>query len=1148
MGFLHLRKVLLLLLFLAVLSNHSFGQASPAAGSGRQTSLAEALRQINRAFGTNFLYDQELLKGKTTMYDMSTIRSKPLQEVLKGVLYPSGLVFLYVKPNYYTIIPKERAREEWSAATSPMDTSAGPAESRAPGTGEATWNIVGLVTDRAGNPLMQASVTVRGTDIVTACDKDGRYRIGVTPRKGLVLVFSSIGYETQEVPVKSGNEIDVVLKETSKSLEEVVVVGYGSEKKEDLTGAVSTINSQELNENHSSTAVSDMLAGRLPGLYVQKSDGTVGTSSDLKVRGLSTLNNSDPLIVIDGIPDRTLDDLNPTDIEAISVLKDAAAIAVYGARAANGVVLVTTKKGRVGKPEITFSSNLIDQVPTFMYKKAGSYQYALLQNEAYTNENSYNPAFAQGFSQNELQAFQNGSDPNHYPNTNWIKELTKSSILQSNYNMSASGGNENSKYFLSVGYVQNGGYVPVESYKRWNLRSNIEANITRNLKVNLNLGGIFSTINGEGVYGLDYVLEQALITPPTRVNRFTNGYYAYVPEQRGNAYLQSIGQTGFNTTSYSTLNSTLSLQYDLPWLRGLSVLGTAAFDKGYDFGKQFAKPYNQYVIDSLGNYTLIPSYPTAPYLVENFGQFQSLTLEGSAHYAGAFGRNHVSGLLLYTQTQSSGDLFGAQRNNFVSGSLPQLSLGDPSQASNSGSGSDTTRMGVVGRFTYDYDSRYLAEFSFRDDGSDIFPPGHRFGFFPSFSGGWVLSKEKFFRNVHGLDFLKIRGSWGELGNDRVSPYQFLTSYSLLGSPNTGGGYSFGGPNPVFYQSLQPGVLANPSFTWERAVMSNIGIEAHYRGDLLTLEADYFYKRTKDILVPPALQVPSVIGIGLPDYNNGIVDNSGFEIDLGHSYHIGKVAYFIDANASFNHNKIVSYPESQSTPAWQKLTGTSVGNFENYPQYGISQPYLGYRSQGLYQTAQQVTAGPTPLFSTVAPGDIRYQDVDKDGALTANDEVVIGKKFFPGIQYGIRWGVHYQGLECNVLFQGTADVQGYNQVGQYNGVPGNAQTWNHWTPQNPGAPFPRLWINYQNNEQSSNYWVVNNAYMRVKNIELAYNLPRKMLQRTGIKGVRIALSGNNLITFTKFKWYDPEEMSINSPLAGLGNPLLKSFTAGVSLQF
>ncbi|HTJ13909.1 MAG TPA: TonB-dependent receptor, partial [Dinghuibacter sp.] len=956
------------------------------------------------------------------------------------------------------------------------------------------------------------------------------------------------GYEPQDIKIKGTGDINVVLVQSSVNLEEVVVVGYGSEKKEDLTSAVSTVKSVELNENHASTAVSDMLAGRLPGLYVQRTTGTVGGGSDLKVRGLSTFNNSDPLIVIDGIPDRSLDDLSPTDIDAISVLKDASAIAVYGARAANGVILVTTKRGRAGRPEISFSSTLVDQMPTFMYKKGSSYDYATLQNEAYNNEGSYNPAFGMGFTPDQVALYKSGTDPDHYPNTDWVKELTDGHILQSSYNLSASGGGENVRYFLSAGYVTNGGFVPVEYYKRWNVRSNIDANITKNLKVNLNLGGVFSTTNGEGVYGLDYVIGQALETPPIRVNRFTNGFYAYVPEQRGNAGVQADGQTGFNTTYNNTLNGTLNLQWDIPWIKGLSVVGTGAYDKGYVFGKRFAKPFDQYSIDSSGNFTQVPSYPSAPYLSENFTQNVSLTMEGSLRYANAFGKHHVSALLLYTQTQDNTDLFSAERQNFVSGALPQLDLGDPSQSTNGGNATLSTRQGIVGRATYDYDSRYLLEFSFRDDGSDIFPPGHRFGFFPAVSGGWVISREPFFKNIKNLDFLKLRGSWGELGNDRVAPYQFLTTYSLVGSQYGGGGYTFGGSNPTFYQSLQPGVLANPNFTWERAIMTDIGLEAHYKGDLVTFEADWFHKRTRDILAPPNLQVPSVIGASLPDFNDGIVDNTGFEFTLGHHYHAGKVGYYVEGNMSFNHDKIVYYPESLSTPPWQKITGTSVGGFFNSPySFYPSGPYLGYKSAGLYQTAQEVAAGPTPLFSTVGPGDIKYVDVDKDGAITANDEVVIGNKFFPGIQYGVRFGANFKGIECNVLLQGSTDVRGINQAAYNNLIPAEAWMQDRWTPEHTNASFPRLWINYQENAQTSTYWVVNTAYMRVKNLEIAYNLPHKLLNRA-FKSIRVAVSGNNLITFTKFKWYDPESFNINNSTGDVSNPLMKSLTAGLTVQF
>ena len=1107
--------------------------------------LTDVLKKISKIYGTRFVYEESMLGKIAVSFEVE--RGTDVEEVLKKLLYPKGLVFLYIKKNYYAIVSDQNrnivmatvpgtdlppqlkisSREE----SGNLVVEVKPADGR---------EITGQVKDKNGVSLENVTVTVRGTNIATATDVNGNYKLEGVPLKNAVLLFSSIGYGIQEVPVKSENVINLVLKQSSVALQEVVVLGYGEKKKEDLTAAVSSIGSKELDENHSSVALSDMLAGQMAGLFVQKTGGAPGSGSDLKVRGLSTFNNSSPLIVVDGIPDRNIDELNAIDIEAVSVLKDAASIAVYGARAANGVVLVTTKKGRPGKTEITFSSNLIQQRPTYIYGRVNSYQYATLQNEALQNENTFNPSLGEGFSDSQIQKFKDGSDPNHYPNTDWIKTLTQPTVLQNNYNLSASGGTQNTKYFLSVGYVKNGGIVPVEDYSRWNFRSNLEADITTGLKVDFNLAGVLSKQNGEAVYGSEYVISQAYITPPTRANQFSNGYYAFVPEQRGSGYLQSIGKTGYNTTNNNTFNSNLSLQYDLPWIKGLSIKGMGAYDKFYSFTKNFAIPYDQYSVDSAGDYSLIPSYPISPYLSEAFSESRSLTLEGSLLYGGSFGRSHVNGLLLYTQTQSYTDNFSTTRKNFVSPLLAQLTLGDPTQVVNDGSGSQSARQGLVGRFSYDFAERYLLEFSFRYDGSDIFPPGHRFGFFPSFSGGWILSNEPFFKEpFNGLDFVKIRGSWGELGNDRVNPYQFLSTYNLIGGNFLGGGYTFGGPNPTFYQSLQANLLPNPSFTWERAVMTDIGIELRYKKDLFTLEADYFYKRTKDILAPPALQVPSVIGIGLPDFNNGIVDNKGFEITLSHTLHIGKFFYRIQPNLSYNHNKIVYYPESRSTPAWQKITGSPVASYTGY-----GSPYLGYRSLGLYQTQQDVDKGPVPLFSTTGPGDIRYADIDKDGMITPNDMVVIGQHFFPAIQYGIRVGAGFSGIELNILIQGSADVQAYNYISNYNQISGSSQQLNHWTPQNPNAPFPRLWVNYQNNPQPSDYWVANTAYTRIKNIELAYSLPAKFLNKIGIKNFRLSISGNNLITFSKFKLADPEAAGV----AQFRDPLIKSFTAGAILQF
>ncbi len=1126
--------------------------------------LSKALKTVSRVFGTQFVYEKAVLNGKTTNYDVGNLKGKQLEEVLKGILYPEGLVFLYVKQNYYTIVPKERVRESMEgqatnngrgtngSGTDQNNNQRGTVEAGRSGNGlpsalsgsRAARVISGIVTDTAGNPLMGVSIRMVGTNKGTITGSDGAYALQAPGNSSLE--FSSVGYITHQVPVGSNSNIDMILRVNQTGLSEVVVIGYGEQRKADLTGAISTIDAKETSQDHSVINATDMLEGRIPGLFVMKTGGAPGGGSDLYVRGLSTFNNSTPLIVIDGITGRSLDDINPNDIESISVLKDAAAAAIYGARAANGVILVTTKKGSAGMPEITFSMNQINQRPTQIYKQLNSYQYVTLYNEALKNENSYNPAIGSGWTDAAVQKFRDGSDPNQYPNTNWYKDLVSPSIWQSSYNLSASGGTVNTKYYLSAGYVKDNGIVPVEGYKRYNLRGNIVTTIAHNLKLSLDLAGIYTRGHGEAVYGSEYVISQVYGTPPIRVNKFTNGTYAYVPEQRGSVAQQALGLTGFDNSDNNIFNSNLSLTYDIPGVKGLSLKGLMAYDKTMGFVKRFAKPTDMYNIDASGNYTLVPAYPTAPYLRESYAQDYEITLQGSVNYETFFAGNHLTGMLLYEQSQDNAENFNTERDNFVSAALAELNLGDPTRVSNSGTGSESARQGVVGRVAYDYRDKYLLEFNFRYDGSDIFPPGHRFGFFPAVSAGWVLSEEPFFKNaLPAVNFLKIRGSWGQLGNDQVTPFQFLSTYSLMGGGYAGGGYTFGGPNPVFYQSLAPNVLPNPNFTWERAVATNIGIEAHIWNGLLGISADYFKKRTKDILTPPSGQVPDVIGITLPDQNDGIVDNSGFEIELTHRNHFGKFSYYFSPNISVNHNKVVYFPESSSIPAWQRITGKSIA-FSPPNAYGPSSTstyhITGYHALGLYQTADEIAKGPTPAFPNTAPGDIEYADIDHDGKITANDRMVLDSHFFPGVQYGIKWGCSYEGIALNVLMQGAANVDAYNDPANYAIYYPTTEMLDHWTPQNPNASFPRLFINYQNNQQRSDYWIVNTAYLRVKNVELGYHLPKAFLERISAKDLLITIGGNNLLTFSKFKMFDPES-------AGqIRDPLMKSYTASVMITF
>lgn len=1140
----HQRTLFLLLICFVI----GFFQSNDLRAQEQTRSILTALEKISQTFGTHFQYDREILENMSTTFRIDAInKGQEIEAVLQNLLYPEGLVFINIKPNSYLITTADQSKKAMRAAevflekrevdaTSPEnDFLSGQATPLATSAKDSTAGLVkGTVIDSLGNPIEAASVSVQGSNVGMITGKNGKFELKVALPATLIL--NCIGFSERRVSVLDGSSIAVVLGVSDEELSKVVVIGYGTQRKINMTGAVTTIDSKEILENHANVNATDMVAGRIPGLYSIKSGGGPGEGSELYVRGMGTTNNSAPLIVVDGIPDRSLDNINANDIQSVSVLKDAASIAIYGARAANGVILVTTKKGKNSPAKISFSMNMINQRPTQIYKTLNSFDYATLYNEALKNENAYNPDLGQGFSDTELQKFKDGSDPDHYPNTDWVSEILAPSIWQNNYNLSASGGNKSTQYFLSVGYNKENGLFPIERYKRYNLRSNMISEIGKNLKLQLDLAGIFASSRDEAVYGSEHIISQVYNTPPTRVNRFSNGSYAFVPEQRGNGYLESLAKSGFWNQDNNIFNSNLSLDYSLPFVQGLSIKGTVSYDKSMGFQKRFATPYDMFRIDDSGAYYPVKSYPATPNLREYYTQNWQLTYEGSVHYDRYFEKNHINALLLYSQTEIKADYFNTKRGNFVSPALPELDLGDPTQATNAGGGSQSARRGLVGRLTYDYNHKYMAEFNFRYDGSDIFPPNQRFGFFPSFSAGWIISREDFFKNLFPVvNFLKIRGSWGQLGNDRVSPYQFLSTYKFAG------GYSFGGSNPTFFQGLEENVLPNAHFTWERASMTDIGLEAHLWQNLLSIEIDYYHKRTRDILIPPAAQVPSIIGIGLSNQNNGIVDNSGLEIILTHKNRIGKLAYYVSPNLSITHNKVISFPESLSVPDWQKMVGKSVP-FMGGGIISLSQRrnfVIGYHALGLYQSEEEIANGPTPPYPGVKPGDIRYQDTNGDGRITAEDQIVMNANFFPPVQYGIKLGGEYKGLELNILFQGAAKVDAYTYL--YSNA-FNQITLDRWTPENTNAGYPRLWYNNRNNEVKSDYWVKKTSFMRLKNVEIGYSLPESLLHKYGIEKLRFALGGNNLLTFTKFKEFDPESAG------SIRDPLMKSYSLSLLLNF
>ena len=1098
----------------------------------KNESILSAIRKIEQQTNFRFIYrnsDIKDLKNLNIPFDTRSVKA-----TLNLILKTNGLTFTEV--NNKILIAK-------------IESYGIPAEL-------ADVKVTGVVLDDEGKPLPGVTIMIKGDRSSSAAtDLNGHFNITIPSDGNQVLVFSYIGFKTQEVAVGTSTSLMVTMVAAPGSLQEVIVLGYSEQKKESITGSVATVSGNELRQSPAAN-ISNSLVGRLPGLIAFQGSGQPGRDdSRLLIRGISSPTNSSPLIVIDGIPQEAVDangapraiatmpHIDPSDIESISILKDAGTAAVYGARAANGVILITTRRGEKGKPSLNYTFNGSWQKPTKLSDLVNSFQYATLMNEMYKNENNFLPSANRGFTDEQLEVIRTGSDPDRYANTNWYSALMKPSSFQQRHNISVNGGGEKSRYFISTGYLDQKGLFEAAGYKQYSLRSNLDAEISKNLKVSLNLNGrLEKTSDGPAITSFYRILS------PLLPNRFSNGNYNYIAVVSGNSalvngnpYLMGRGEGGYTHTDLNVLEGVGSLIYLVPFINGLTAKGTFSYNKYQTYFKNFNKPYTTSVRNDDGTYiTRVNGSITKASLTERVEQRQNIVAEASLNYKKTFGLHGVDLLALYTQSENQGNRLLAFRGNFASPQVDQIFAGDPLNEDTDGSAFRNARQSVVGRAAYNYSGKYLFEFSFRYDGSDVFPKDKRFGFFPSVSAGWVLSEESFLKDVPAVSFLKIRGSYGQLGNDRIGQFEYLNTYTL--GRGLDGYYIFGNTD---VQALVPGVIPNVSFTWEKANIANIGFEAKLFDNKLGIEADYFYKRTKNILGDRSFSVPATIGGTLPRENLSTVDNSGFELALDYKNRIEQVNYFIKPNITFNKNKVIYIPEAIGLLPYQSAIGQPI-----YVPAGNLTSSLGYIAEGLYQSAQEITNGPTPLYTTVAPGDIKYKDINGDGKITTADRTVIGKGDYPQIVYGLSMGASYKGFDLSLLFQGAAKVEKYisGQGGwafAANSVPSTVHL-DRWTPDHTNASYPRLFSNYNNNKEISSYWLRDGSYLRLKNLELGYNVPADVLSGLKVSNARFYVSGTNLFTITNLKDVDPEAY-----VASFGAEsylIQKVFNIGLSVKF
>lgn len=1017
-----------------------------------------------------------------------------------------------------------------------------------------TGAISGVVTDAAdGSPLAGVTVVIKGTTQGTMTDTNGAFQLTVSDKS--VLVFSYLGYDKQEITVGNKKVINIALEENAKVLDEVIVVGYGTQKKVTTTGAITSVSNEEL-LRAPVAGISNALTGLTSGIQSVQTSGEFGNDmANIRIRGIGTLNTggAGPLILVDGVERSTYNDIDANEIESLNVLKDASATAVFGVRGANGVILITTRQGKEGKPRVSFTANAAALQPSVLPKMLNSYQYALLRNEAEMNKGVAPDKVT--FSEEDIELYRTGADPIFHPDKNWLDELIKPYSFQQSYNVNMSGGIDKMRYFASLGYFnQSGGYHKPEQdfgfpykhdYDRYNVRMNFDFDLTKDLLFSVKLGNQISNNiypNGGAYAAFDKATTTAPMSSPgfvdgkiiTSVSGFPTGVRVFNPWAEAGP--TSGGSAGVQEKQFSnTLNTNVSLKYKMDWLtKGLSVRVMGAYDTYYNKYLKRQKYFPTYSVmkdpNNPGNAIVYKNDDSGPYygLSENIAdnrKWRKMYAEAAIDYASTFNQVHrVTALVL---------------GNLQKAYYPNMEYKLP-----------TAYLGIVGRLTYDFSNKYLTEFNLGYNGSENFPEGKRYGLFPSLSLGWVMTEESFLKDNKFLSFLKLRGSYGEVGNDQIGGerYMYLTKpYTYTNSTWQKTTFGVPGINQNTYAMYKEGMIGNPDVTWERAKKWNVGIDMMLLDQRINITADYFSEKRDNILWALST-VPEIVAVELAKANIGKVENHGYEIEIGYKDKVGNVNYWLKGLYSFARSKILFQDEQPRKHEWMKRTGHPVSQ------------YFGLVCEGFYNTMDEIDDPNRPISAWegagLQPGDLKYKDLNSDGLINEEDIRAIGHNNFPEINYSISFGGQWNGFDISVMFQGAGNVSNYfsAHAGAYpfENDWGPAYEWQleRWSQERYDAgekiSYPRLEISPSgHNYQTSSFWVQDASYIRLKNVEIGYNFNIAFLTKLGLKSMRAYLSGNNLYTWKKMKYpMDPDAREA----WGRTYPPMRVYNFGLNFQF
>ena len=1076
--------------------------------SGKNISLKEIFTEIRSQTGYNFIYSNEDLQNVSPV--TLHVKNGALREVLDMCFARQPLAYSIVEK---IIIVKPKAPEQPAVAA-----------------------ITGTVTDAVtGKVLPGVSVQVKGTVNGIATDEKGHYSLDVPGNA--VLVFSYLGYIKKEVPVAGQATVNIALTPSNTGLNEVIVVGYGTQRKEDLSGSVSSINYDQQLQNRAITDVSQALSGMAPGISVSQTSGQPGRDGAVvRIRGVGTLNNSDPLVLIDGIVG-SLNNVNPNDVASISILKDAASAAIYGSRAANGVILVTTKRGKQGKTVINYNGSAGLEKATHLFEPVTDYvTYMQLMNRI---QKSDNPDNSDLFQPGTIDAWKNATDPVLFPNTNWMDVIFGQGVI-TKHNLSVSGGNDKTDYYLSMGYLYNKGIMESTDAQKYSLRLNLNHKISDKIKIGANLNSYWNKVNEpfDVTTLLYYGANSVPGTTPTMKKDGTVRYggrntddespNAINPQQ----YMDTWFYPQIGQYSFAKLYGEWEILKDLKW----QVNGSAEIynkeSKQYKYAGAVQNLWNFQKDEVTVNNEAVPSV-----LNQRNDNSLALTFYTTLNYDKTFGIDHHLNVLLGASRETSKkQYFSGSVQGFPSNDTWELNAG-LSQPMVAGTSSSYALSSYFGRVNYNYKEKYLLEANLRYDGSSRFAAGNRWGIFPSFSGAWRLSRENFFRNagISFVDDIKIRGSWGKLGNQNIDLYQYMGLYSaglnyILGNSLAAG--------------LAPKALPNPDITWESTSTADVGADITLFRERLDLTFDWYNRKTSDILVQ--LPLSSLYGALTPPYQNvAVVQNRGWEVDLGYKNSVGSFRYAVSGNLSHNTNKVLHF---QGNPDVIQ----SIGNNSIIKQGLPIGALYGYQSAGTFKNQHEIDEwAKQKLSGTNKPGDLKYMDLQADGVINGSDRTFLGS-VIPEYTYGFNIQAGYKDVSLSVLFQGIGGVKRYYQnlwftSGVRYGREINSYFLHSWSPENPDSDIPRLTTDgNSDNTQPSSFWAQNGSFLRVKNIQLSYTFPAKWLQKTFVSGIQVYADAQNPVTWTKYNGLDPETGNYTD--YQIENPNVRIFSLGINASF